>query len=107
MIKQIGAVVSYSIAILFSAVLGIIHLVILLVLGALGIAAAGLTLAMPIFGLLRSFGWESIFIIWNDLQVPKMLGLPLGIFLGFLFAILSLYCFRAFMKYFHFISKKN
>ncbi len=76
MIKQIGKVISPMISILLTSILGICHLVVLSSLGLIGVVTGILTLLMPIFGLLSAFGMENIFIIWNDIQVPRMLGLP-------------------------------
>ena len=106
MIKQVGKVISSMISILCSSVLGICHLVVLTSLGLIGVVAGILTCFMPILGLLSTFGMENIFIIWNDIQVPGILGLPTGIFLGIILAGLSWMCFRALLKYFHWISKK-
>ena len=107
MIKTIGNVVTHMAAILFSAILGIFHLVILLSLGLIGVVTGICTLLMPIFGLLRGLGAEKIFIIWEDIQVPTILGLPTGIFLGLICASISWLSLRAFMKYFHFISRNK
>ena len=103
MIKTIWKVISHMATILFSAILGICHLVILTSLGLIGLITGICTLLMPIFGLLRAFGAEKIFIIWDDMQVPTILGLPTGIFLGMICASITWLCLRLFMKYFHFI----
>ena len=106
MIKEIGKIISSMISILFSSIVGICHLVVLTSLGLIGVIAGILTCLMPILGLLSIFGMENIFIIWNDIQVPGILGLPTGIFLGIILAGFSWICFCAFLKYFRWISKR-
>jgi hypothetical protein len=107
MIKTAFKVISNMCTILFSSIIGICHLVILIFLGLIGLITGICTLLMPIFGLLRAFGTEKIFIIWDDFHVPAILGLPTGIFLGMICASISWLCFRAFMKYFFSISRNK
>ena len=107
MIKTIWKVISHMATILLSAILGICHLVILTSLGLIGLITGICTLLMPIFGLLRAFGAEKIFMIWDDMQVPTILGLPTGIFLGMICASITWLSLRYFMKYFHFISRNK
>ncbi len=105
MIKTIWKVISQMVTILFSSILGICHLVILISLGLIGVITGICTVVMPIFGLLRGFGAEKIFIIWEGMQVPTLLGLPTGIILGMICASISWLSIRVLMKYLRFISK--
>ena len=107
MIKTIWKVILHLGTILYSSIMGIFHLVILTSLGLIGLITGICTLLMPIFGLLRAFGAEKIFMIWDDMQVPTILGLPTGIFLGMICASIAWLSLRFFMKYFHFISRNK
>lgn len=107
MIKTIWKVILHLGTILYSSIMGIFHLVVLTSLGLVGLITGICTLLMPIFGLLRAFGAEKIFIIWDGMQVPTILGLPTGIFLGMICASIAWLSLRLFMKYFHFISKNK
>ena len=107
MIKTIWKVISHLGTLLYSSIMGIFHLVILTSLGLIGLITGICTLVMPIFGLLRAFGAKKIFMIWDDMQVPTILGLPTGIFLGMICASIAWLSLRFFMKYFHFISRNK
>lgn len=105
MILTMGRMILRMVSILFSTILGIFHFMIFLFLLLVGTLTGIGTLVMPILGLFRALGVKNIFIIWEWIQVPAMLAIPTGIFLGIICACISWCCFRLIRSYFHFISK--
>ncbi|PLS18267.1 hypothetical protein CVD28_08260 [Bacillus sp. M6-12] len=63
------------------------------------------TILMPIFGVMRTFGAKNIFVLWDDVQIPSLLGIPAGILLGLLFAGLTWLIIKMLIAYFRLISK--
>lgn len=107
MIKKVGKLIQQIIKILFDSALGFIHLSILLALSSIILVMGLCTILMPIFGLFRSFGAEMIFTLWDDFQVPTILGVPIGLFIGIISAVITWISFRNLVKYFDWITKKR
>lgn len=91
-IRQIGQIFYFSL-------IGIVSIVILFTLGLIGIVMGAIGISMPIFGLLRTFGVDRIFVIWGENLVPSLLGLPFGILLGIIFCFLSWLSYHALIRY--------
>ena len=68
MIITMGRMILRMVSILFSTILGIFHFMIFLFFLLVGTLTGIGTLVMPIFGLLRAFGVENIFIIWVGIR---------------------------------------
>ena len=106
MIITMGRIILRIVSILFSTILGIFHFMIFLFFLLVGTLTGIGTLVIPIFGLLRALGVENIFNIGEGIQVPAMLAIPTGIFLGIICASISWCCFRFYSDLiFYFISK--
>jgi hypothetical protein len=105
MIHTMGKIILRMVSILFSTILRIFHLMIRLTLLLVGSLTGIGTLVIPIFGLLKALGVEIIFFILEGIQVPAMLAIPTGFFLGIICASISWCCFRLISNYYHFISK--
>lgn len=60
---------------------------------------------MQVFGVMRTFGAKNIFVLWEDIQVPSLLGIPTGILLGFIFAAITLSIVKLLERYFKMVAK--
>lgn len=107
MIKKVGIFIQQIITILMDSVIGLIHLAILSALGFITFIMGFCTILMPIFGLVRAFGARKIFVLWDNFQVPTILGVPIGLFFGIVFALITWISFRSLMKYFNWLAKKK
>ena len=74
---------------LFFTATGFISLAIVPSFLMLGLTFAACTVMMPVFGVMRTLGAEDIFVLRDNVLVPRLLAIPAGLFLGLLSAGLT------------------
>jgi len=91
-------------AILFFITTGLFSALVVSALGFVGLVFGAYTFLMPIFGFMRMLGAKNVLILWEDIQIPSLMGVPVGIGLGLLFALLTWVIYKALVKYFRAVS---
>lgn len=70
LMKEIGKVSLYIVKLMISFIVGICHFGILVSLGLTSLVTGIITILMPIFGVIRTFGGERIFVL-GEFQVVE------------------------------------